>query len=276
MAARRKAEQPPNESAQSQTPAPLPAPGIGPLAKYPVPAGATHWRVHEIGTDGRIRDAMSLVNDDQGQPVTRYPIATVGDAGWWDSFRTGQQVRLVFTRYHGDQLKARLGQGPIWTVPSGGERVDARPPAAPAAPSQDGSLFIILRQMHNEAHAQAQLAADRHTAALQAMLLSQAENQRAFYQSMTQMFVGERGAERAGLAKERQAERAAELARVEALRTVVRDELAAASAAAADDDEDETPDAGDAIATALSGLGDTLKPLTTELGKRAARAAAGG
>lgn len=281
MATRRTAEQTADETPDSQTKAaePLPAPGKGPLAGYPTPPGATHWRVHQVSPDGRIREAMSLSADSDGQPITRYPIASLGDAAWWDALPTAAQVRVVFTRYHGDQLKARLGQGPIWTVPSGGERVAPAPPP-PREPPQpplnsEAGLFLVLRDLQREARMEAQAQSDRYLASLQSLLLSQAQNQRDFYDSMTRMFVGERGAERLDQRRERDAERRAERERIEALRGVVRDELSAAREREEDqeDEEDEArQETGDAIAKAVSSLGETVKPLVNELGKRAVKA----
>ena len=294
MAAARSTKQQTDENAQTQTPAPLPAPGIGPLAGYPVPAGATHWRVHEIGADGRIREALSLSLDSDGQPVTRYPITSLGDAAWWDGLKTGQQVRVVFTRYHGDQLKARLGQGPVLMIPSGGERVappapPAPPPPPPGAGTPGGDLFLVLRTLQREERELAEAAAQRHLNALEKMLLAQSQAQQQFYDSMTRMFLGERSeqrrnaaeereaarreeaAERAARAKEREAERQHQARMVDGMRSVVREELKALEA----DEEEETAEeqAGDAIANAVTAIGDAAKPLISELTKRATKAA---
>lgn len=268
--AKRNSQRATNDDGATPTAQPaLPAPGRGPLAGYPVAAGATHARVHGVGDDGRIRDAMALGDGPDG-PVTRIPVAMVGDAALWDALAPGARVRCVFSRYHGDVLKSRIGQGPIWVVPPRGETVDAREPApAPAAApasSNEHGLFLILRELQREARSEADARAARELAAMRELYSAQASLTRDYFAQMTSMFLSERRDERQSAARERADAARRDARLVAATRAAVREEIEEAR-----DDEDDADDAPppDAVASAISGLGEIVRPLATEIGRRA-------
>lgn len=267
--AKRNTQRATNDDGATPTAQPaLPAPGRGPLAGYPVAAGATHARVHGVGDDGRIRDAMALGDGPDG-PVTRIPVALVGDAALWDALAPGARVRVVFSRYHGDVLKTRIGQGPIWVVPPRGETVDAREPApAPAAPapaSSEHGLFLILRELQREARSEADARSARELAAMRELYSAQASLTRDYFAQMTSMFLGERRDERQSAARERADAARRDARLVAATRAAVREEIDDAR----DDEDDDAEAPPDAVATAISGLGEIVRPLATEIGRRA-------
>jgi hypothetical protein len=240
-----------------------------------------------LSADNRIEKAIELANTGDG-PITRAPVDTLGSAEWWDALRAGESVRVVFSRYHGDSLQGRIGQGPVFRIPPRGEVV-APPPAQVAsnrapevdAPTTgDGALFRTLRLLEREARADADARAERHQQALERMLISQAENQTRFYEAMTSMFVGERRASRDDERRSKKDEREHELRKTREVReTVARAVREALEESRNDDDDDDDDDdeapPQDAIASALSGLGETVKPLVQELGRRAAKSAIG-
>ena len=132
---------------------PIPATGPGPLGGYPVPPGATHWRLHGCDSNARITQAITLDHDDDGEPITRASIGLIGDARWWDVLPASGVVRVVFLRMHGDRVIKNLGQGPVWTPPRRGEgTVKGQVAAAPEAAkpedvvinSEGGGLFMML------------------------------------------------------------------------------------------------------------------------------------
>lgn len=278
MPRKQKPQQTPNDDGAAPTSAQpaLPAQGRGPLAGYPVPAGATHWRLHGVGDDGRIRDALPLGDTGDG-PITRAPVALLGDAALWDAVAPGARVRVVFSRYHGDILKTRIGQGPIWVVPPRGETADTRAPTPapePAPPaSGDHTLFLVLRQLQKEASADADARAARELGALRELYSTQAEMTRSYFAQMTSMFLAERRDERDSAARERRETAKRDRALLEqtaaATRQVVREELDAAR----DDDEDDAAPIGDPIEQALTGLTETVRPIAAELTRRAVNGA---
>lgn len=266
--AKRNSQRATNDDGASQTAQPaLPATGRGPLAGYPVAAGATHARIHGVGDDGRIREAMSLGGGPDG-PVTRIPVALVGDAALWDAIAPGVRVRCVFSRYHGDVLKTRIGQGPIWVVPPRGETVaerDATPAPAPAPASSEHGLFLILRELQREARSEADARSARELAAMRELYSAQASLTRDYFAQMTSMFLGERRDERQSAARERADAARRDARLVAATRAAVREEIDDAR----DDEDDDAEAPPDAVATAISGLGEIVRPLATEIGRRA-------
>lgn len=267
--AKRNAQRGTNDDGATPTTQPaLPAPGRGPLAGYPVAAGATHARVHGVGDDGRIREAMALGDGPDG-PITRIPVAMIGDAAMWDALAPGARVRVVFSRYHGDVLKTRIGQGPIWVVPPRGETVDAReatpaPAPAPASSSEHG-LFLILRELQREARSEADARAARELGAMRELYSAQASLTRDYFAQMTSMFLGERRDERQAAARERADAARRDARLVAATRAAVREEIEEAR----DDDDDDDAAPPDAVATAIHGLGEIVRPLASEIGRRA-------
>jgi len=268
--AKRNAQRAPNDDGATPTAQPaLPAQGRGPLAGYPVSAGATHARVHGVGDDGRIRDALALGDGPDG-PVTRIPVALIGDAALWDAITPGTRVRAVFSRYHGDVLKSRIGQGPIWVVPPRGEAVDARAPESPAPPapapaSSEHGLFLILRELQREARSEADARAARELAAMRELYSAQASLTRDYFAQMTGMFLAERRDERQSAARERADAARRDARLVAATRAAVREEIEDAR----DDGDDDEAAPPDAVVTALHGLGEIVKPLASEIGRRA-------
>lgn len=282
MAAKRNAKENADETTVRPTATALPARGTGPLAGYPVTAGATHCRLHAVGEDGRIKEALTVGQSEDG-PITRLPVSLLGDAALWDSITPGTRVRVVFTRYHGDQLKTKFGQGAIWVVPPRGETVDERRPTReeplPKTPISEGqSMFLFLRSLQNEAQMQAEARAARELAALREMYATQAAMTRDYFAQMTAMFMGERQNERQDAARQRAAEDKRERRLAEAVGQAARTAVAEAVQSKADEDDeaddDDAPEV-DAVEAALTGLTETLKPIAGEIGKRMAKGAIG-
>jgi len=280
MAAKRNAKENTDETTQSPTATALPARGTGPLGGYPVAAGATHCRVHGVGEDGRIKEALTVGQSEDG-PVTRIPVNLLGDAALWDAINPGTRVRVVFTRYHGDQLKTKFGQGPIWVVPPRGETVDERRPTReepPPMPAPDGgghTLFLVLRQLEKEATNMAEARAQREIQALRELYATQAQMQRDYFAQMTSMFLGERKDERQSEARRRAEEARRDERIATAVSTATRTAIAEAQTKEEAEDEDDDDPEVDAVEAALTGLSETIKPIAAELGKRMAKGAIG-
>ena len=251
----------------------IPCVGPGPLGGHPVPSGATHFRIHSCDGTGRLGVALVLGHDDEGGPITRAPVALMGDARWWDVWPPGGGfVRLVFARVHGDQVLARMGSGPLW-VPKNRREGTAAPSAeaAPAAPqnpvlaSPDGSLFTVLLQLQAMADSRAKL----EIAAVREASQQQRQADRDFMRSMSELMVGARREERRDV--ERSTRRQA-LDIADAARAAVAEahELDREDRAEDEPEEQKIAEQADLIGRALSGLGDSVKPILSELARRAA------
>ena len=278
-----KPEQTPPQNQEKPTPEPpsIPCKGNGPMAGYPVPSGATHWRLHTCDGQGRIEKAITLETNADNEPVTRAPVSTLGDARWWDVMpKAGGFVRLTFVRMHGDSIIApRFGQGPMWTpqarregVVSPGATTPAEPAAAAppivAASGGGTDLFVALMKLQDIADAKA----EKRITETRLMYEHQGALTRDFMSGMVQMVTGVRREERTS--EERQAAR-----RDKVSAKAIADAVAAGIEAAREDDDDDddddnddkkkVQDTADMIFQTVSGLGDLAKPLLVELGKRA-------
>jgi len=253
---------------------PIPCVGPGPLGGHPIPSGATHFRIHSCDGTGKLGVALVLGHDDEGGPITRAPVALMGDPRWWDVWpANGGFVRLVFARVHGDQVLARMGSGPLW-VPKNRREGTAAPssssstepaPSNPVMTSPDGSLFQVLLQLQSMADSRAKL----EIAAVREQSHQQRQADRDFMRSMSELMVGARREERRDA--ERSTRRAA-LDIADAARAAVAEahELEREDRADDEPEEQKIAEQADLIGRALSGLGDSVKPILSELARRAA------
>lgn len=261
----------------------IPAKGNGPFAGYPIRVGATHFRVHEVDENGRLKGkALALETNDDG-PVTRMPIARVGDAAWWDVLPPSGVIRLTFAAYDGDAVVARLGQGPIFTPRRRSEGTGATK-AAPAAGDEEDEVFddvasgrssgaqLFKAMLFLDAKAERRARADAQERLLHIERLYQreAENSRAFFNSMAGLFVNSRREERAdeNAREERKARKYHE--EMQAKLDELRDELEELN----DDDDDEDEEKGkriDVLNGTITKLFEMIEPLAKEAGARMAK-----
>lgn len=243
----------------------IPARGSGPFGGYPVPAGATHFRIHPVNGKGQMTEALTLDKDAEGDPVTKAAVEFLGSSSLWDLVEPGTIYRCFFIRAHGDKVLARVGQGIQWT-PKRGERSArlAEPSEEEAkieaqATSGEGSMFAMLMGFQRLARmeAKAEIRAIRETAE------AQRRADREFMREMTHIAIGARR-------EERRDEAAAQTRALNASATAARAAAREAAQEVLDEDQDDDAEAeeekaGDALVQAVSGLKDVVAPMVKEV-----------
>ena len=150
-------------------------------------------------------------------------------------------------------------------APSSSSSPEPAPPVNPVMTSPDGSLFQVLLQLQSMADSRAKL----EIAAVREASQQQRQADRDFMRSMSELMVGARREERRDA--ERSTRRAA-LDIADAARAAVAEahELEREDRAEDEPEEQKIAEQADLIGRALSGLGDSVKPILSELARRAA------